>query len=346
MHPWAGGHQVARPGASSGQTSAVIVDCAVYEAGERRGGRVELDEAIGLVRQAENGFVWIGLETPDPAEFDEVAQTFGLHPLAVEDAVHARQRPKLEVYGDTLFFVLKPARYLDDPELIELSQVMVFLGPGFLITVRHGDTSIVADVRREITGAPDELKCGPIGVLHAIVDRAVDDYADVLRHLDVDIDQVEHEVFSDVKFNVAERIYKLKREVLEFRQAVFPLAEPLERLVRGRLPQAADVPHEYFRDVHDHVLRAADRLDALDALLTGALSANLAQVGVRQNEDMRKISAWVAIIALPTLIAGIYGMNFEHMPELGWRYGYPFALSLMASGSLLLYVVFRRRGWL
>jgi magnesium transporter len=324
----------------------VIVDCGVYEQGERQGGRRTLREAIDAVHASDNGFAWIGLETPEPHEFEEVAEAFGLHPLAVEDAVHARQRPKLEVYDDTLFFVLKPARYVDSREVVTLSQLMLFVGDRFLITVRHGDTPVVAHVRRDIAVAPDELRCGPIGVVHAIIDRVVDEYADVIAQLDVDIEEVEQEVFSDLRANVAERIYKLKREVLEFRQAVVPLAEPLDRLVSGKIPQATEVPAEYFRDVHDHVLRAADRIDALDDLLTGVLTANLAQVGVRQNEDMRKISAWVAIIALPTLVAGIYGMNFDHMPELGWQLGYPFALALMALGSATLFVLFRRRDWL
>ena len=329
-----------------GQTSAVIVDCAVYEAGERQGGHVDLDTAIGVANGSTEAFVWIGLSSPDPAEFDLVARRFDLHPLAVEDAVHARQRPKLEVYGDTVLFVLKPARYVDSDEVVELSQILIFLGEGFVITVRHGDSTILGDVRRDIADAPDELRCGPVGVVHAIVDRVVDDYAAVLVSLDTDIEEVEQQVFSDLRTNVAERIYKLKREVVEFRQAVLPLADPVERLASGRVPHARGVPHEYFRDVHDHVLRAADRIEAVDALLTSVLTANQAQVGVRQNEDMRKISAWVAIIALPTLIAGIYGMNFDHMPELGWQFGYPFALAVMACSSGYLYVLFRRRGWL
>ena len=324
----------------------MIVDCAVYEAGQRQGGRVDLDSAIHVAHARTGAFVWIGLSAPSRAEFDDVARRFGLHPLAVEDAVHARQRPKLEIYGDTVLIVLKPARYIDHDEVVQLSQFLIFIGDGFLITVRHGESAILGDVRREIAGAPEELKCGPIGVVHAIVDRVVDDYGVVLRSLDTDIDEVEQQVFSDLRINAAERIYKLKREVLEFRQAVFPLADPVERLAAGRVPHAQGVPQEYFRDVHDHVLRAAERLDAVDALLTSVLSANQAQVGVRQNEDMRKISAWVAIIALPTLIAGIYGMNFQHMPELGWKYGYVFALVLMASASSYLYVLFRRRGWL
>ena len=329
-----------------GQTAPVIVDCAVYEAGERQGGQIDLDAAIDVAHARGEAFVWIGLSSPDPAEFDDVARRFDLHPLAVEDAVHARQRPKLEVYGDTVLFVLKPARYVDHDEVVELSQFLIFLGRGFVITVRHGDSTILADVRRDIADAPDELRCGPVGVVHAIVDRVVDDYAAVLRSLDTDIEEVEQQVFSDLRSNVAERIYKLKREVVEFRQAVLPLADPVERLASGRVPHARGVPHEYFRDVHDHVLRAADRIEAVDALLTSVLTANQAQVGVRQNEDMRKISAWVAIIALPTLIAGIYGMNFDHMPELGWQFGYPFALALMAIISVGLWLIFRRRGWL
>ena len=324
----------------------MIVDCAIYEAGERQGGRVPFDEALRTIRSSKSGFVWIGLLEPGPAEFHEITDEFDLHPLAVEDAVHAHQRPKIEVYGDTVFVVLKAARYIDSEEVIDFSQIMVFLGDGFLITVRHGDTPLLGEVRQKIADAPDELKCGPIGVLHAIVDRVVDDYAVVLRSLDHDIDEVEHQVFSSTRANQAERIYKLKREVLEFRQAVLPLADPLERLAGGRVPHSSEAPSEYFRDVHDHVLRASDRVEAIDALLTSVLSANLAQVGVRQNEDMRKISAWVAIIAMPTMIAGIYGMNFDHMPELGWLLGYPFALGLMAVSCLSLYVLFRRRGWL
>jgi magnesium transporter len=324
----------------------VIVDCAIYEAGERQGGRVPVEEALLQVMRSDDGFVWIGLVEPTPGEFHEITEAFGLHPLAVEDAVHAHQRPKVEVYGETVFVVLKAAKYVDSDEVIELSQIMVFLGEAFLITVRHGDTDLLADVRREITAAPDELKCGPIGVLHAILDRVVDDYAVVLRSLDVDIDEVEQQVFSSTRANQAERIYKLKREVLEFRQAVLPLADPLEALAAGELPHTDGAPSEYFRDVHDHLLRARDRIEATDALLTSVLSANLAQVGVRQNEDMRKISAWVAIIAMPTMIAGVYGMNFDHMPELQWLLGYPFALTLMVVSCLALYLLFRRREWL
>ena len=324
----------------------MIVDCAVYEDGLRREGTVSLSSALEEGRRHPDGFVWIGVAEPDGAELEAVAQEFHLHPLAVEDAVKAQQRPKLEVYGDSVFVVLKAARYVDTEEVVELAQLMLFIGDGFVVTVRHGESDVLAGVRSTIEHIPDELGCGPLGVLHAVLDRVVDDYATVLRGLDVDIEEIEKQVFSDDTANHARRVYKLKREVLDFRQAVLPLAEPLERLIEGRIPQAGKVPAEYFRDVHDHVLRVADRIEAVDALLDSALSANLAQVSVRQNEDMRKISAWVAIAGVSTLIAGVYGMNFEHMPELGWLFGYPFALGIMAVSSVFLYLNFRRRGWL
>ena len=324
----------------------MIVDCAVYEDGLRREGTVSLSSALEEGRRHPDGFVWIGVAEPDGAELEAVAQEFHLHPLAVEDAVKAQQRPKLEVYGDSVFVVLKAARYVDSEEVVELAQLMLFIGDGFVVTVRHGESDVLAGVRSTIEDIPDELGCGPLGVLHAVLDRVVDDYATVLRGLDVDIEEIEKQVFSDDTANHARRVYKLKREVLDFRQAVLPLAEPLERLIEGRIPQAGKVPAEYFRDVHDHVLRVADRIEAVDALLDSALSANLAQVSVRQNEDMRKISAWVAIAGVSTLIAGVYGMNFEHMPELGWLFGYPFALGIMVVSSVWLYLNFRRRGWL
>ncbi len=324
----------------------MIVDCAVYEDGMRRTGSIELSSALEEGRRRTDGFVWIGLAEPDDDELATVAEGFHLHPLAVEDATKAQQRPKLEVYGDNLFLVVKAARYVDREEVVELSQLMLFIGKGFVVTVRHGESDVFAEVRSTIEKVPDELGCGPLGVLHAVLDRVVDDYATVLRGLDVDIEEIEKQVFSEITANHGQRIYKLKREVLEFRQAVEPLGEPLQQLMGGRIPQAGSVPVEYFRDVHDHVLRVADRIRVVDALLDSALDVNLTQVSVRQNEDMRKISAWVAIAGVSTLIAGVYGMNFEHLPELGWILGYPFALALMASSSLYLYFQFRRRGWL
>jgi magnesium transporter len=324
----------------------VIVDCAVYDGGLRREGVVALEEATQVAASSPDGFVWIGVHEPDPEEFDALAREFKLHPLAVEDAVHAHQRPKLDVYGDTLFMVLKTARYVDPVEVVEIGQVMLFLGANFVVSVRHGQAGALTGVRAELEGDPERLRWGPMAVLHAVADRVVDEYAVVARGLDNDVDEIESEVFSDDRQNHAKRIYRLKREVLEFRRAVAPLAEPINRLASGRVPHVNDELKPYFSDVQDHLLREADHVEGLDTLLTGALNANLANVGVRQNEDMRKISAWVAIIAVPTAIAGIYGMNFEFMPELEWRYGYPFALALMVVCCLALYRSFKRRGWL
>ena len=324
----------------------MIVDCAVYDSGVRREGELKLEEALEAAHSSPDTFVWIGLHEPTEHEFGSVVAEFQLHPLAVEDAVHAHQRPKLETYGPTLFVVLKPARYVDPQEIVTLSDVMLFLGDGFLITVRHGDTPILGEVRKSMEEDPARLKLGPLGVLHAIADRVVDDYALVVRGLNTDIEEIERQVFSDERKNHARRIYRLKSEVLAFRQAVVGLDDPIEHLANGKVAKADTALLDYFRDVHDHVVRISERVEAIDNLLSSALTANLAQVGVRQNEDMRKISAWVAIVAVPTMIAGIYGMNFEHMPEIRWLFGYPFAIFLMVTCCLGLYLVFRRREWL
>jgi magnesium transporter len=323
----------------------VIVDCSVYDNGVRRQGTLPLEEALEAARTPD-AFVWIGLLEPSEDEFDVVIKEFDLHPLAVEDAVHAHQRPKLDTYDQTLFIVLKPARYVDSEEIVELTEIMLFLGDSFLITVRHGESPILGEVRQMMEADPARMKWGPLGVLHAIVDRVVDDYALVVRSLNTDIDEIERQVFSDERQNHAQRIYRLKVEAVEFRQAVVGLEDPLDDLATGKVAEAETVLLDYFRDVHDHLLRVAQRVEAIDNLLSSALTANLAQLGVRQNEDMRRISAWVAIVAVPTMIAGVYGMNFEHMPELGWAFGYPFALGLMGIICVGLYVLFRRRGWL
>ncbi|HUR49208.1 MAG TPA: magnesium/cobalt transporter CorA [Acidimicrobiales bacterium] len=324
----------------------MIVDCAVYEAGTRVAAFSDL-EAAARAAEEPDAFVWIGLVEPTVAEFDDVSRHFSLHPLAVEDAVHASQRPKLEPYDETLFMVMRPARYVDSDEVIELSQLMIFIGPHFLVTVRHGVNNVAAEVRRAVEADGDRLKWGTKGVLHAFVDRVVDDYVDVLKGLHDDVEDIERQVFSSERANHAERIFKLKREVLEFRAAIEPLDEPLAQLSGGRhLHDAVSELSEYFRDVHDHLLRVAQRVEAIDSLLTSALNANLAQVSMRQNDDMRKISAWVALLAFPTMIAGIFGMNFEHMPELEWLYGYGFALGIMVGGCLFLFRMFKRSGWL
>jgi magnesium transporter len=323
----------------------MIVDCAVYEHGQRRDGPLELHDAYEACRR-EGAWTWIGLYEPTEEEFDSIRREFDLHELAVEDAIKAHQRPKLEVYDDMLFVVLKTARYIDPTEVVEFGEILVFLGDDYIITVRHGEASELHGVRLTLEQDPELLSRGPGAVLHAIMDRIVDDYAPALRGLEVDIDQVEEEVFSASRTNPAERIYHLKREVLEFIRATAPLIEPLERLAAGHYAQVHPEVTTYFRDVNDHILRIHDPLESMRDLLTSVLAANLTQIGVRQNEDMRKISAWVAIAAVPTMLAGIYGMNFEHMPELNWSFGYPMALIVMAAFCSFLYWRFRRAGWL
>jgi magnesium transporter len=324
----------------------VIVDCAIYEAGKRLDGKVDLEHAYDE-RGKDDTFVWIGLYEPTAEEFDSLRREFDLHPLAVEDAIESHQRPKLEVYGDMLLLVLKTARYVDPTEVIELGELLIFLGHDYVITVRHGEASELGPVRETLESDPDRLRHGPGAVLHAILDRVVDDYAPAIEGLQEDIDQVEGELFTEARSsNPGERIYRLLREVLAFRRATAPLVDPIEKLAAGHFEQVTEEIRDYFRDVNDHLIRARDLLDGMHDLLTSSLQANLAQVGIRQNEDIRRISAWVAIIAVPTALAGIYGMNFENMPELDWSYGYPAVLLLMLVICTSLYLYFRRAGWL
>ena len=322
-----------------------IVDSAVYEAGRRRDGALSVEQAVNACRQPDC-FVWIGLYEPTEEEFDSVRREFNLHELAVEDAIKAHQRPKLEVYGDTIFIVLKTARYVDSQEVVEFGEILIFIGDGFIITVRHGEGTDLHPVRLEVEQRPDLLRCGPGAVLHAIVDRVVDDYIPAIDGLSQDVEEVEEEVFSDLRTNPAQRIYKLKSEVLDFVRSAAPLVEPVERLAKGHYEQIHPEVRDYFRDVNDHLIRVHEQLESFSDLLTSVLQANLAQVTVRQNEDIRKISAWVGIVAVPTAIAGIYGMNFEHMPELSWSFGYPLVVAFMLAVCSALYAYFKKVGWL
>ena len=323
----------------------MILDCAIYQEGRRRDGEVNLEQAYQASRTGQ-AFVWIGLYEPSRDEFDSLAREFDLHELAVEDAIKAHQRPKLEVYGHTIFLVVKTARYIDSSEAVDFGEILIFMGEGFIITVRHGEASSLHDVRLALEKEPDRLRCGPGAALHAILDHIVDDYQPAADGLAEDIQQVEEEVFSSARTNPAERIYMLKREVLEFHRDIAPLTEPLERLTRGDLDVVHPEIRPFFRDVEDHLVRVNDQIEGYRDLLTSVLTANLTTVGVRQNEDMRRISAWIAIIAVPTMIAGIYGMNFEHMPELEWTFGYPLVVAVMGTLCFALYRGFRRAGWL
>ena len=324
----------------------MIVDCAVYENGRRRDGGVELHDAYDAVRGRDDAWVWIGLHEPGADEFDSVAREFELHELAVEDAIKAHQRPKLEIYGHTIFLVLRTACYMPDTEDVELGQIMLFVGPGFIVSVRHGPATDLHPVRLQLEERSELLRCGPSAVVHAIVDKVVDDYAPVVRGVADDVEEVEREIFSPDRLNPTERIYKLKRETVELHRATDPLIEPLERLVKDEFDVIDDRIQPYFRDVLDHVKRANENVESLRELLNGILDANLAQVSVRQNDDTRKITAWAAIGAIPTVIGAIYGMNFQHMPELRWRFGYPAVILVMALVCFLLYRRFKRAGWL
>jgi len=322
----------------------VIVECGVYRDGHRDGS-VPLERVHEVYRE-KGVFAWIGLYEPTEDEFDAIRREFSLHPLAVEDAIESHQRPKLELFDDMVFLVLKTAQYVDPIEVVKIGEILVFLGEGFVITVRHGEGSALDEVRSRLEDDPDLLRHGPGAVLHAVVDHVVDDYGPAIQGLENDVVEVEEQVFTPGRPNPAERIYRLKREVLQFLRATIPLIAPVERLARGHYGQVHPEVQPYFRDVTDHLVRARDQLESLNDLLTSALDANLTQVSVRQNEDMRKISAWVAMAAIPTLIAGIYGMNFEHMPELSWTFGYPMALLLMAAICGTLFWRFKRAGWL
>jgi magnesium transporter len=321
----------------------MIVDKALYEQGKRRE-PLALEDTYEECRR-DGVFAWIGLHEPTEQEFESVRREFGLHELAIEDAIHAHQRPKLELYGDSLFVVLKTARWVDAEERIDFGEILVFVGDGFIVSVRHGETEL-HDVRLQMEKRPELLAQGPSAALYAIVDRVVDDYQPVIEDLDSAIRETETDVFSPSGGNPAGRIYQLKRAVLDLHAALAPLVPAVEKLTTIEHPLIDQHMRPYFRDVHDHLLRASGRVEGFRELLTSVLAANLTQASVRQNEDVRKISAWAAIIAVPTLITGIYGMNFEHMPELEWTLGYPLALFLMALACFLLYRQFRRAGWL
>ncbi|MEU6919451.1 magnesium and cobalt transport protein CorA [Streptomyces olindensis] len=331
----------------------MIVDCAIYRDGHRTEGPEDLSDALGQARTA-GGFVWIGLHEPSEREFGHVTREFDLHPLAVEDALKAHQRPKLEVYDDSLFVVLKPVAYEPETDTVSTGEIMVFLGEGFVVTVRHGEGSPLKAVRRRLEQEPELLGKGPTSVLYAVADATVDHYLDVATELQADLEGLEAEVFSPDdggSRHTASRIYDFKRQVLEFRRATGPLALPMTRLA-GTAPYGVAVPfvddraRPFFRDVSDHLTRVNESVDGLDRLVSDILSAHLAQMSVRQNDDMRKISAWAAMAAIPTMLAGIYGMNFEHMPELRWVWSYPALIALMALLEVLVFRLFKRRGWL
>ncbi len=331
----------------------MIVDCAIYREGRRSEGPRDFSDALDEAR-SRGGFVWIGLHEPSAEEFDLVAEEFGLHPLAVEDALKAHQRPKLEVYDDSLFVVLKPVVYEPRTDTVSSGEIMIFLGDSFAVSVRHGEGAPLDAVRDRLERETELLGEGATSVLYAVADAVVDHYLAVATELQTDLEELETEVFTPDAGDsrgTASRIYNFKRQILEFRRATGPLTPPMARLAGvgtygGKVPFVEDGARPYFRDVHDHLTRVNESVEGLDRLVSDVLSAHLAQVGVQQNDDMRKISAWAAMAVVPTMIAGIYGMNFEHMPELRWEWSYPVVIVAMGLLEVLLYRMFKRRGWM
>ena len=323
----------------------MIVDCAHYAAGERRDeGPLTIPEAAE--RLDDDGFVWLGLQNPTPQELAEVAERFDLAPLAVEDAEEAHQRPKIEDYGEDWFVVLRAARYDDAREAVDFGEVQLFVGHSYAVVIRHNDVNELGGARSRLEDRPTLLGEGPIAVVWAVLDKIVDDYEPVLDGLEADIEQVEQAIFEQ-GLDQTQRIYFLRRELARFYRAVHPLLNALQELERDTdVPGTAGVMRQYFRDVADHLRRLTEEIAMQRDLLDGALTANLGAISVRQNDVVRKVSGWAAIGIVPTLIASIYGMNFDHMPELHWTIGYPAVLLLMATISFTLWRFLHRWGWL
>jgi magnesium transporter len=323
----------------------MIVDNAIYVDGRRAAEQPSsLQETYEVLRQL-HGVAWIDLYKPTQEEFESVAQELELPTRVVEDAIKAQQRPKLVRYGDSLFVVLKTARYLDEPEKVEFSEVHVLVGKDFVVTVRHGEIPALDEVRRQLEGEPALLRQGPEAILHAILDQIVDDYEPVLEGLGTDIQEVESEVFGGMA-GVSQRIYQLSRELVEFQRATSPLARALERVAESDEHDIDPKVRSYLRDLHDRVLRVTEPTEGFRDMLSDILVVNLTLISVRQNDQTKKISAWAAILIVPTIITGIYGMNFEYIPELSWWFGYPLALALMVSISVGLYAIFKHVEWL
>ncbi|WP_328504848.1 magnesium and cobalt transport protein CorA [Streptomyces sp. NBC_00457] len=337
-----------------------VVQAVLYQDGIRVSSPATLAETYRELREKPAGMAWIGLARPTESELLSLAAEFDLHPLSVEDAMEAHQRPKLERYGETLFVVLRAARYLDAPEEVDFGELHVFVGPDFVITVRHGAAPDLSAVRRRMEESTDLLKLGPEAVLYAILDAVVDGYVPVVSGVQNDIDEIETEVFGGDP-EVSRRIYELSREMVEFQRATRPLVGMLHGLMAGFAKYGTDEElQRYLRDVADHVTHTSERVDGFRQALTEILTVNttlvtqqqnaemraLAEAGFEQNEEIKKISSWAAILFAPTLVGTVYGMNFDHMPELHWVFGYPFAIALMAAVCTSLYVIFKRRDWL
>ncbi len=333
-----------------------LVDCAVYAEGHRLPGKFTYPAALSKVQEIEllghEAFVWVGLREPDQTQMQDVADVFGLHPLAVEDAVCAHQRPKLERYDETLFLVLKTVTYVPHEsvvmarQIVETGEIMIFVGRNFVVTVRHGEHGGLSEVRKRMDAKPEQLRLGPYAVLHAIADDVVDHYLEVSNLMESDIDSIEEVAFAPGRKLDVEPIYLLKREVVELRRCVSPLSVAFHRIQVENKDVLSKEVRRYLRDVADHQSQAADQIASYDDMLNSLIQAALARVGMQQSNDMRKMAAWAAILAVPTMVAAIYGMNFHFMPELNWTGGYPAVIAGMTLVCLVLYWQFRNRNWL
>lgn len=323
----------------------MIVDIALYEQGRRVEAGQDISDLVARAR-TNNGFVWIGLAEPDQAEFDLVVGELNFHPLAVEDAINANQRPKIEEYEGLTFFVLKTVFFDQSQQEITTGELMCFIDRNFIVIVRHGAGHPLATVRHDLEAKPELMQLGPFAVLHAVADRVIDGYLAIAQSLEQEVVSVENKVFNGKRQTFSQEIYFLKREIIEFKHAIEPLILPISRLVSGI---SAEVPEEikpFFRDTSDHLLQACEQATGLDSLITSVLQADLAHIQVQQNIDVRRISAWVALASGPTMLAGIYGMNFHHMPELSTRYGYYVVLGVMLGLTGFLYRQFKKADWL
>jgi magnesium transporter len=323
----------------------VIADRASYRDGRRVPAPDDLSDALAEARR-DGGFVWMGLVEPTEAELNWATRELGVHPLAVEDAVHAHQRAKLDIYDGSLFAVFKTLRGVGTPATVEVGEISLFVGDGYVVSVRHGAALPLSAVRRRLEGQPRLLVCGPAAVLYAVMDAVVDGYVELADGFDAEASEVEGRVFAPGRGDYAGTIYRLKRQVGTMLRAADPLLDPARSLAETEVPFVAETMRPFFRDVYDHALRFVDSSRDANAMLSDILSANVSRVSLQQNDDMRRISAWAAMAAVPTMIAGIYGMNFHWMPELSWHYGYFGVLGVMAAICAGLYVAFRRSGWL
>ena len=323
----------------------MIVDLALYVNGLRVPGPKDISDLVEIARR-DGGFVWLGLAAPSSAEFDLVVGELNFHPLAVEDAINARQRPKLEDYGGLTFFVIKTVFFDQKAQEISTGELICFIDSHFIVTVRHGEGQPLSSVRHDLEQQPELLKLGPYSVLHAVADRIIDGYRNIARMLEQEVVTVENKVFTGKRQTFSEEIYFLKREVIEFKHAIEPLIIPINRLQSGGVAGVPEGIKPFFRDTADHLIQACEQASGLDSLISSVLQADLAHIQVQQNIDVRRISAWVALAAGPTMIAGIYGMNFHNIPELSFKYGYYIVLGVMAGLTGFLYRTFKKSGWL